>query len=285
MKQKSILYLILLGSMILAFFMFTGGVTGLADTVYNAPDLSDLILTNSTPVIYDRLPFRIQATNNSHKDKDCKDEYYSTRELIGSLVITQGNKVVVDTTRFILAGESQSAAGKAYTGTFVDTLTMNNPGTYTATAIFYNSNDPLQPKSTKTLTFTVGVGSVIPLTAGTYQLKTFTAQCASGGTYSYTNTASTNNLVINSDLVSASLNITMQMGASAFSQYPCLQDSSYNYNASGNYSIGLENGIEYFRIEYQNSAFVNFNFSYDGTNLTLNYSKNGSNFVMTFVKQ
>jgi hypothetical protein len=75
------------------------------------------------------------------------------------------------------------------------------------------------------------------------------------------------------------------MGSNVLTQYPCLGDSSYNYNASGNFSVVKENGVKYLKIEYENSAFVNFNFSYDGTNLTLNYSKNGSNYVLNFVKQ
>jgi hypothetical protein len=283
MKQKSIFYLILLGSMILTFFMFTGGIT---DTTYNfaAPTLSSFAVGTSSPIIYDKLPFSISALNHHYKH-NCDDEYYTARDLVGSLTITQGT-AVVDTSSFIFVSET-GGDKNGYTGSFADSVVMNNAGTYTATATFYDSQDPDKEKSTMTLQFTVGLGSEIPLSAGTYQLSTFTAACASSTQppYTYTNTSASNTLVINPDGLTASLNINMQMGSNVLTQYPCLGDSSYNYNASGNFSVVKENGAKYLKIEYENSAYVNFNFSFDGTNLGLNYSKNGSNYVLNFVKQ
>jgi hypothetical protein len=91
MKTKSIIYLFLLISMIAAFFMFTGGVTT-GGTYYNAPSLTSFNLLSASPVIYAKLPFSIQAENKSYKHKDCDDEYYSARDLTGSLVIKQGSR-------------------------------------------------------------------------------------------------------------------------------------------------------------------------------------------------
>jgi len=288
MKQKSILYLILLGSMIAAFFLFTGGITDSNNE--GAPVLSSFTIGTSSPVIYAKIPFSILAFNDHYKESDdhCVVTYNTARDLVGSLVITQGATVVNSSNFYFVSETGEKGKGKGFTGTFVDTVIINNAGTYTATAKFYDSQ-ATQTKNTSTLTmtFTVGDGSEIPLSAGTYRLSTFTAACASSTQppYTYTNTSASNTLVINPDGLTASLNINMQMGSNVLTQYPCLGDSSYNYNASGNFSVVKENGVKYLKIEYENSAFVNFNFSYDGTNLTLNYSKNGSNYVLNFVKQ
>ena len=94
MKQKSMIYLFLLGSMIAAFFMFTGGVTSSSPTLcFSKPFqfyLHELLLQLSMH----KLPFSIQAENKSYRHKDCDDEYSTARDLIGSLVIKQGATVV-----------------------------------------------------------------------------------------------------------------------------------------------------------------------------------------------
>jgi hypothetical protein len=284
MKQKSMMYLFLLISMIAAFFMFTGGITSSSPT-YASPSLSNFTFIASPAVIYAKLPFSIQAENKSHKHPDCDDEFFSARDLIGFLVIKQGSTVIA-TSSFIFVSQSGSDKG-GYTGTFVDTVIINNAGTYTATATFYDSNDPNKVPSTMNLSFSVGFGSETPLSAGTYRLSSFTAACASSSLapYTYTNTSASNNLIINSDGLTASLNITMHMGPSVLTQYPCLQDSSYNFSAAGNYSVVSTGSSKFFNIEYQPSAFVNFDYTFDGTNLSLNYSKDGSAYIMSFVKQ
>ena len=287
MKQKSIVYLLLLGMTIAAFFMFTGGITDNKDDTTTPPSLSNFTLKAAAPVIYAKLPFEIQAFNNrtTYNSSACKDEYYTTRDLVGSLVIKdQGSNTIVDSSEFIFVSED-GGEFRGYTGVFADTVSLNYTGNYTATARFYNSLDTLKSSSISTLNFSVGAGSAIQLSPGTYQLSSFSATCTSGGTYTYTNSSASNKLVINADRISAALNIQMTMGASALAQYPCLKEATYNYNASGNYTIGSNNGSQYFRIEYENSAFVNFNFSFDGINLSLNYTDNGSSYSMSFVKQ
>ncbi|RPI01800.1 MAG: hypothetical protein EHM64_15145 [Ignavibacteriae bacterium] len=286
MKNKSAVYLILLGLMITTFFMFTGGITDQSDLNYRAPTLSNFTIGSSSPVIYARLPFKISAKNESYERKDCKKEdYYSARNLIGTLTITQGT-AVIQKSDFIMLSE-EGSSGEGYTGTFVDTVVMNSVGSYTATASFYDVYDTLQANTTATLTFTVGVGSEIPLSAGTYSLSTFTARCVSGANppFTYTNTSSSNSLVINGDGLTASMGINMQFGANVLAQYPCLENSSYSYNATGGFSVVSNGSSKSFTIEYQSSAFATFNFTFDGTNLTLNYSKNGSDFELKFVKQ
>ena len=286
MKQKSIFYLILLGSMILLFFMFTGGITSYRDYI-GAPTLTKFTLATASPVIYTKLPFSIIAHNTSTKDDGCDHtDFLTTRDLVGSLTITQGT-TVVHSSSFIFMSEYGDKRDGGFFGTFVDTVILNNVGTYTETATFYDIYDSVKTKTKETLTFTVGDGSEIPLSAGTYKLSTFTAACASStrSPYTYANTSASNTLVIHPDGLTASLNINMQMGSTVLTQYPCLGDTSYNYNASGNFSVVKENGAKYLKIEYENSAYVNFNFAFDGTNLGLNYSKNGSNYVLNFVKQ
>jgi hypothetical protein len=270
--------------MIAAFFMFTGGVTS-SSTNYGAPSLTNFSLLSASSVIYAKLPFSIQAENKSYKHKDCDDEYFPARDLVGSLIIKQG-ATVIGTSSFIFISQAGSDKG-GYTGTFVDTVVINNAGTYTATATFYDSNDPGKVKSTMTLSFSVGNGSVTPLSAGTYRLSSFTAACASSvlPPYTFTNSSASNNLILNADGITASLNVSMHMGSAVLTQYPCLQDSSYNYSASGNYTVVSNGSSKYFNIEYQPSAFVNFNYTFDGTNLVLNYSKNGSAYILSFVKQ
>jgi hypothetical protein len=286
MNKKSKIYIFFLTLMIASFFIFTGGITD--STVSGVPTLSDFAMKTSSPAIYVKIPFSIHAVNTQKEENssNCHKEYQTSRDLSGTLEIRQsGSNALISKSDFIFVSETGDKTN-GFTALFVDTISVNYTGNYKAIARFGLGENLQDNEAAKdSINFIAGSGSAIPLTAGTYRLKTFTAQCASGGTYTYTNSAATNNLVINSDLISASLNITMLMGTSALSQYPCLQDSNYNYNASGNYSIGLENGSEYFKIEYENSAFVNFNFSYDGKNLTLNYSKNGSIYVMNFVKQ
>jgi len=283
MYKKSKIYIFFLTLMIASFFIFTGGIT---DSTYSfaAPSLSSFAIGTSSPIIYNKLPFSIIAINNHYKH-NCDDEYYTARDLIGSLKITQG-ATVVDTSNFVFVSET-GGDKTGYTGSFVDSVVMNNAGTYTATATFYDSQDPDKKKSTMTLQFTVSLGSEIPLSAGTYQLSTFTAACASStrSPYTYANTSASNTLVIHPDGLTALLNINIQMGSNVLTQYPCLGDTSYNYNANGNFSVVKENGAKYLKIEYENSAYVNFNYSFDGTNLGLNYSKNGSNYVLNFVKQ
>jgi hypothetical protein len=283
MNKKSKIYIFFLTLMIASFFIFTGGITD-STYYYAAPTLSSFAVGTSSPVIYDKLPFSIIAVNNHYKH-DCNDEYYTARDLVGSLKITQG-ATVVDTSSFIFVSET-GGDKSGYSGSFVDSIVINNAGTYTATATFYDSQDPKKEKSTMTLQFTVGLGSEIPLSAGTYQLSTFTAACASSTLppYTYPNTSASNTLVIHPDGLTASMNINMQLGSNVLTQYPCLGDTSYNYIASGNFSVVKENGAKYLKIEYENSAYVSFHFSFDGTNLGLNYSKNGSNYVLNFVKQ
>jgi hypothetical protein len=284
MKQKSMIYLFLLISMIAAFFIFTGGITS-TSTNYVSPSLTNFSLLSASPVIYAKLPFSIQAENKSYNHKDCDDEYSSARDLVGSLVIKQG-ATVIGTSSFIFISQSGSDKG-GYTGTFVDTVVINNAGTYTATATFYDSNDPNKVPSTMNLSFSVGFGSETPLSAGTYRLSSFTAACVSSTLppFTFTNTSASNNLIINSDGLTASLNINMHIGYSVITQYPCLQDSSYNFSAAGNYSVVSTGSSKFFNIEYQPSAFVNFDYTFDGTNLSLNYSKDRSAYIMSFVKQ
>jgi hypothetical protein len=287
MKQKSIVYLILLGSIIVAFFMFTGGIT---DGTNGIIDLSNFKLNATSPEIYGKLPFSINAFNPNHdKDRDpskCVDEYYTARDLTGTLEITQqGSSSIISSSSFIFVSETGSNSG-GYTGIFVDTISLNYAGNYIATAKFTTNTMPGKPASATTLNFTVGNGSVIPLSAGTYRLSTFKAACASGGgSYTFTNASISNNLIINADGLTASLDINMRMGSNILGQYPCLQDSSYNYSASGNFTVMSNGGSKYFKIEYQNSAFVTFDYSFDGTNLSLGYSKNGSNYELKFIKQ
>jgi len=278
------IYLFLLISMITAFFMFTGGVTS-TSTNFVSPGLTNFSLLSASPVIYAKLPFSIQAENKSYEHKDCDDEYYSARNLTGSLVIKQGSTVIA-TSSFIFVSQSGSDKG-GYIGTFVDTVVINNAGTYTATATFYDSNDPNKVPSTMNLSFSVGFGSATPLSAGTYRLSSFTAACASSSLapYTFSNTSASNNLIINADGLTASLNIHMLMGSSVLTQYPCLQDSSYNFSAAGNYSVVSTGSSKFFSIEYQPSAFVNFDYTFDGKNLSLNYSKDGSAYIMNFIKQ
>jgi hypothetical protein len=224
------------------------------------------------------------AFNSSYDKPKCDKEYSTARDLIGTLVIRQGS-TIIDSSNFIFVSETGSKSS-GYTGTFVDSVILNNTGTYTATATFYEVTDPAKQKSVATLSFTVGVGSAIPLSAGTYKLSSFTAMCVNSvAKYTYNNVLDTNKVILNADGVTASMSMDINIAPSTLALYPCLDTTSYSYSASGNYSVFISQGNEYFKIEYQNSAFVNFNFTFDGTNLTLNYSKNGSDFELKFIKQ
>ncbi|RPI01892.1 MAG: hypothetical protein EHM64_14980 [Ignavibacteriae bacterium] len=289
MKNKSAVYLLLLGLMITAFFIFTGGITDSSSGVSDVILLSNFSLKAASPEIYAKLPFSIEAYNPRHdKEKDpnkCVDEYYTARDLSGTLEISQqGSNAVVGSSSFIFVSEAGNKSD-GFTGTFVDTISINNPGNYVATAKFSNNSISGGGLTTSILNFTVGAGSKTALAAGTYRLSTFKATCASGGSYTFSNAAASNSLVINADMVSASLNMDMRFGPNVKAQYPCLQDSSYNYSASGNFSVLTSGSSQSFKIEYENSAFVTFDFTFDGVNLILNYSKNGSSYEMSFVKQ
>lgn len=288
MKHTSILYLGLLGSMLAAFFMFSGGITDAnGDSTYIAPTLSNFTLNTAPAAIYARLPFRITAINESHEyDKSaCRDVYFTARDLVGKLAITQGS-ALIDTTDFTFVSETGDDHS-GFTGTFADTIVINLPGTYTATVTFYDSNDPGKAKSTSTLTFTVGAGSETPLAAGTYKLMTFAATPApgSGTPYAYTNNTTTNTVTILQDGHTASMAINLQFGDAVLAAHPYLQQSAYTYNATGEYSIVNSGSGKAFKIEYEDSAYLIFNFTFDGSTLTLNYSNNGTAYVMTFVKQ
>ncbi|MGE5313166.1 MAG: hypothetical protein ACM3Q4_00570 [Acidobacteriota bacterium] len=290
MKRKSTIYAGMLGALIAAFFMFTGGITSSVITA-GKPVLSEFTLATASPVIYGKLAFKIYAKNTTIDEDDCarpKQQYQTARDLSGTLIITRGN-VVVDSTNFTMAVETGDKEN-GFTGIFVDTTVINTPGTYTATALFYDtmngrSRDSLT--ATSTMTFTVSTGSETPLIAGTYRLESFTAMptSGSGAPYRYTNSSSSNILTINEDGHSAKLDINMQLGADAIATYPYLEQSSYVYSATGEYRIIRNGSSTAFRIEYEKSAFVTFDFTFDGMLLTLNYSKNGTSYVMKFMRK
>jgi hypothetical protein len=301
MKRKSIIYLILLVSLTAMFFLFTGGIFDPSPIeAFDPPYIYSLGNTNpifyyeqsgQPLVIHDKIPFYCEVFNRHYTNTNScysENDYFSARDLVGTLEIKQGTTTIVQPSSFIFSSNSlyRGLSGYGSDGLFTDTISLNEPGSYTAIVNFRDSKNPQIVWTTQSMTFTVGLGSETPVSAGTYRLSSFTAQCSAGSKpYTFTNTLASNNLVLNQN-GTASLNINMHMGAQVYSQNPCLGDSIYNYNASGTYTISKDLSGKYFQIEYQNNTYITYHFSYDGTNLTLNYSKkDGSSYVMAFVKQ
>ncbi|MCU7496525.1 MAG: hypothetical protein HF314_07760 [Ignavibacteria bacterium] len=280
MYKTNVKYLCLLTVIIAGFFIFTGGVTSTEnDVTYNnfAPQIDDVSASSSPAQIYDKVTFNALVQNKSYEHNSCNNTNTpSSPEKLNSKIT-------------ILKGSETIATGQyTYKTNFTFDYVFSFPGQYTVISEFTSSNEGDNKTSTKTITLDVKEGSITTLQPGTFTLVNFKHISTSNPTpFEVNGAAALGNsyLTIKGDNT-ASMHTNATFDPSVVRNYPALTQN-YKYDVSGKWVIekNPNTGLYEFRIEYNNSVYAAYNYTYNGSTMTLSYKdKNNNEFILTFSK-
>jgi hypothetical protein len=280
MHKTNIKYFCFLAVAVVGFFVFTGGITGSSYDIF--PPQIDAITTSSTsPQVYDRVTFTAMVTNSSKEIDDCtkKSSSMSPDNLSSRVIIMKG-------TDTISTGQYTYHMQTNFTYDYV----FSYPGEYTIISEFtssasgYNNTET----SSKTISLSVKEGSIPTLQPGTFTLVGFRHISTTNSTPFVVNGAQA---LGNSYLTirvnnTATMHTNVTFDAASVKNYPALTQN-YKYDVTGKWLIerNAATGLYDFRIEYNNSVYAAYNYTYDGSMMNLSYKdKDNNEFTLTFSK-
>lgn len=282
MYKINIKYFCFLAVAVVGFFVFTGGVTS---STYNiiAPQIDAITPSSSSPQIYDRVTFTAMVTNLSKEEDKCnhKQSDMATGDLSSRIIIMKGTDTI--------------ATGKyTYQTNFTYDYVFSFPGDYTVISEFtsssagYSGGNNDSKTSSKTISLSVKEGSIPTLQPGTFTLVGFKHISTTNSTPFEINGAQAlgnSNLTIRGNNT-ATMHSNVTFDAAAIKNYPALAQN-YKYDVTGKWVIerNTATGLYDFRIEYNNSVYAAYNYTYDGSLMNLSYKdKDKNEFTLRFSK-
>ncbi|MDP4197925.1 MAG: hypothetical protein Q8940_22990, partial [Bacteroidota bacterium] len=193
----------------------------------------------------------------------------------------------------IMKGTDTIATGKyAYRAgdDFLYEYVFSFPGNYTIISEFTSGGigNINSKTSSKTTSLSVKEGSIPTLQPGTFTLVGFKHISTTNSTPFEINGAQAlgnSNLTIRGNNT-ATMHSNVTFDAAAIKNYPALAQN-YKYDVTGKWVIerNTATGLYDFRIEYNNSVYAAYNYTYNGSIMNLSYKdKDNNEFTLTFSK-